>query len=133
MTRVARYLSLHAFLFASALAQAGSIEFSAAVYSSSEITTPATITLTRTGTTTAAASVLVTSTGGSATAGSDYTAVSSTVSWAAGDAASKTVNVALLDDRLVEGTETVTLGLSSATGDTLGSNSSATLNILDYE
>lgn len=133
MTRLTRFFTPFLCLLASAYAQAGSIEFSAAVYSSSEITTPATITLTRTGTTTAAASVQVTSTGGTATAGSDYTAVSATVSWAAGDAASKTVSVAIADDRLVEGTETVTLSLSSVTGDTLGGNSSATLNILDYE
>ncbi|MCB1666232.1 MAG: hypothetical protein KDI28_10655 [Pseudomonadales bacterium] len=133
MIRFARYLTLLPCLLTSALVQAGSIEFSSALYSTSEITTPATITLTRTGTTTGAASVTVTSTGGTAAAGSDYTAVSTTVSWAAGDAASKTVSVAILDDRAVEETETVILSLSAVSGDTIGTQSSTTLNIVDYE
>ena len=55
-----------------------------------------------------------------ATAGSDYTAVTTaqTVSFAAGDA-SKTVTVASLDDNLVENDETFEVRLSSPTGATL--------------
>jgi len=52
---------------------------------------------------------------GSATAGQDYTAASGTLTLAAGETA-KNVSVAVLDDTEVEGVETFTLSLSSATG-----------------
>ena len=120
-------------LCAGANLHAGSIEFSADTYTTNEITTPAVLTLTRTGVTTAAASVLVTTSNGTATAASDYTAVSITVNWPANDAANKTVSIPILDDRLAEGSETVTVTLSAATGDTLGAVSVATLTIVDYE
>ena len=115
------------------VAQAGVIEFNATTFSSNEITTPAVITLKRTGVSTGAATVLVSSANGTATAGSDYTAVAITVSWAAGDTANKTISVPILDDRIVETTETVLLSLSAVTGDTIGADSTATLSILDYE
>lgn len=115
------------------IAEAGVVEFNALIFSTNEVTTPATITLKRTGVTTGAASVLVSSSNGTATATSDYTAVATTVTWAAGDAANKTISVPILDDRLVESTETVTLSLSAVTGDTIGTDATATLNILDYE
>jgi len=112
---------------------AGSIEFSAATYTTNEITTPAVITLTRTGVTTAGASVLVSTSNGTATATNDYTAVSLTVTWAAGDAANKTVSIPILDDRVAEGSETVNIARSAVTGDTRGAVSTATLTITDYE
>ncbi len=122
-------------LCACTFAQAGVIEFNATSFSVSEAASPATatITLKRTGVTTGAATVLVTSADGTATAGTDYTALSATVSWAAGDSANKTVTVAILDDAVVEGTETVALTLSSPTGDTIGADAAATLSILDFE
>ena len=52
---------------------------------------------------------------GSATAGSDYTATSGTLRFAAGETA-KTVSVTVLDDAHDEGEETLTLRLSAATG-----------------
>ena len=52
---------------------------------------------------------------GSATAGSDYTATSGTLNFAAGETA-KTVSVPVLDDAHDEGEETLTLRLSAATG-----------------
>ncbi len=118
---------------ASAASLAGSIEFSAATYTTNEITTPAVITLTRTGVTTAGASVLVSTSNGTATATNDYTAVSLTVTWAAGDAANKTVSIPILDDRVAEGSETVNIALSAVTGDTLGAVATAALTIADYE
>ena len=120
-------------LCASANLHAGSIEFSAATYTTNEVTTPAVLTLTRTGVATAAASVLVTASNGTATVTSDYTAVSITVNWAANDVANKTVSIPILDDRVAEGSETVTVTLSAPTGDTLGAVSVATLTIVDYE
>ena len=53
---------------------------------------------------------------GTATAGVDYTATSSTLSFAAGETAQKTITVAVLDDAHDEGTETLTLTLSNARG-----------------
>lgn len=64
---------------------------------------------------------------------SDYTAVAITVTWAAGDGTNKTVSIPIIDDRLVEGTETVLLSLSAVSGDTLGPDSTATLSIVDYK
>ena len=52
---------------------------------------------------------------GTATAGADYTATSSTLSFAAGET-QKTITVAVLDDAHDEGTETLTLTLSNARG-----------------
>ena len=55
---------------------------------------------------------------GTATAGSDYTSASGTLTFAAGDT-SKTVSVAILDDAHDEGSETLTLTLSNASGATI--------------
>ena len=52
---------------------------------------------------------------GTATAGSDYTAVNGALTFAAGET-SKTVSVAVLDDAHDEGSETLTLSLSNASG-----------------
>jgi hypothetical protein len=120
-------------IFASSMVNAGTIAFSSGTYSTNEITSTAVLTLTRAGVVTSAASVVMTTSNGSATAGSDYTAVSLTVSWAAGDASNKTVSVPVLDDRLAEGPETVTATLSAVVGDTLAAPSTAVLTIVDYE
>ena len=53
---------------------------------------------------------------GSARAGSDYTAVSGTLTWGPGDGSAKTVSVPLLVDGEREGGETVELRLSQPTG-----------------
>ncbi|GEP54509.1 Calx-beta domain-containing protein [Reyranella soli] len=55
---------------------------------------------------------------GTATAGSDYTAASGTVAFAAGET-SKVVNVQVAGDTAVEANETLTLTLSSPTGATI--------------
>ncbi len=56
---------------------------------------------------------------GSAAAGADYTAASGTLTFAAGDT-EKTISVAVLDDDIDEGAETMTLRLSNAAGAVLG-------------
>ncbi len=65
---------------------------------------------------------------GTATAGSDYTATSGTLSFAPGET-TKTFTVPILDDMAGEANETVTLSLSNATNAVLGTPSSATLTI----
>ena len=73
----------------------GSIQFSASTYNVNEGSGPASITITRTGGSNGAVSVsFSTTTGGTATANTDYTVVTNqTVSFADGDAVSKTVTV----------------------------------------
>ncbi len=70
------------------------------------------------------------SAGGTAVAGTDYTPVSGTLTFAPGQT-SATFSVPLLDDALTgeASPETVSLALSARAGATLGSASSATLNI----
>ena len=86
---------------------AGTLQLSAASYSVNENGGSATITVTRSGPSTGAVGVTLTTSNGTATAGSDYTAVTQTVSFANGDTANKTVTIPILDDTLLEGNETV--------------------------
>ena len=113
---------------------AGTLQLSAASYSVNENGGSATITVTRTGGSTGAVGVTLTTSNGTATAGSDYTAVTQTVSFANGDTANKTVTIPILDDTLVEGNETVNITLSTPTGGaTLGSPATAVLTIVDND
>ena len=84
-------------------------------------------------TTTAAQSVTFTTSDGTATAGSDYTAVTVVVSFAIGES-SKTVNVPILADTVVESRETINLTLSNPTGGgTLAAQRTAVLFITDND
>lgn len=71
------------------------------------------ITLERTGTACGAIAVDLSTQDRSATAGEDYLALATTVSWAKSDATAKTVFVSLIDDDLSESTEALTLVLSN--------------------
>jgi hypothetical protein len=114
-------------------AQAGVLEFTATAFSGVEATSPMTITVKRTGVVTAAATVVVKSADVTASAGADYTALTTTLRWAAGDATDKTISLAVLDDRISEASETLTLTLSEVTGDTIGASAQTTLTIADFE
>ena len=71
-------------------------------------------------------------TDGTATAGSDYTATSGTVTFAAGET-EKTVSVPVLDDAHDEGSETLTLTLSNASGAHIEDGSATgTINNTDH-
>jgi hypothetical protein len=90
---------------------------------------PAVITITRTGGSAGAASVQIDTSNGTATAGSDYTAVSQTVTFGIGET-SKTVTIPITDDFFNEPDETVNLTLSNAGGSgALGSPTTAVLTI----
>jgi Tol biopolymer transport system component len=107
--------------------------FSAASYSVSEGAGSAVITIKRSGSTSGANTVAFITANGTATAGSDYTAVRRTVSFAAGVSA-KTVSVPIKQDTLSEGDETVSLSLSGpSSGSVLGTQKAATLTIKDDE
>ncbi|WP_016951150.1 Calx-beta domain-containing protein [Anabaena sp. PCC 7108] len=106
----------------------------AAETATGEIANPGVFTLTRTGSTTDALTVNYkndgTATNG--TDGTDYTTLTGTVTFAAGSATA-TVTVNPIDDTIVEGTETAILNLSAGTGYTLGTATSATVNIADND
>jgi hypothetical protein len=70
---------------------------------------------------------------GNATAGSDYTALSGTVTIPVNQQ-SATIDVSVLDDKIVENAESVIVSLTGATGDAdlvLGANKTATVTIAD--
>ena len=113
---------------------AGTLQFSIATFPTMEAIGPAMITVARTGG--AASNVTVhyetwAAGGGTATAGEDYTAVSGTLTFGAGDG-SQYFTVPILDDMTDEPDETVALRLTTpGGGGTLGSPATATLLIED--
>jgi uncharacterized delta-60 repeat protein len=68
---------------------------------------------------------------GTATAASDFASAASTLHWADGDSASKSITVNVTNDGADEGDETFTVSLSNPLGAALGSNSTATVTITD--
>ena len=74
----------------------------------------ATFTVTLTGATTQSTTVAFATQDGTALAGSDYTAVSGTLTFAPGET-TKTITVPILNDAVYEGPETFTVNLSSPT------------------
>jgi hypothetical protein len=110
------------------------LQFTAATFTASEGTATATITVTRTGASTGPASVQFEALRGSATPGQDFTPVTGTLTWAAGDRNPKTFTVAILNDTLREPTERLGLVLRNPSGGAaLGSQSTAVLAITDNE
>ena len=103
--------------------------------SAAETLAPATnlgsYTLTRTGSTVSALTVNV-ALSGTATNGTDYTTIPTTVTFAAGSATA-VVPLNVIDDTLFEGTETAILTIGTGTGYTVGTTPSANVNIADNE
>uniref|UniRef100_A0A7C3VF21 Calx-beta domain-containing protein n=1 Tax=Planktothricoides sp. SpSt-374 TaxID=2282167 RepID=A0A7C3VF21_9CYAN len=114
-------------------APAGTLQFSAPSFTVQEDgTVVQAITVTRTGGSSGEVSATVSLTDGTATAPSDYDNTPLTVTFADGDTAAKTVVVPVVQDALVEGTETVNLTLANVTGGAVvGTQNTATLNIND--
>ncbi|RYX84047.1 hypothetical protein EON83_11950 [bacterium] len=115
-------------------APASAFNFSPVQPSVTESAGQATLTITRTGDTTYAASVTVKTANETAIAGADYTAVSTVVSFPA-NVTSRTVPVSIFNDSVNEADETFTATLSAPTTAigvvTLGANPVATVTILD--
>ena len=110
----------------------GALQFSAPTFSVAEGAGTATITVTRTGGSDGAVGVTYATADGSATSGSDYTATTGSLSWVAGDSASKSFTVPITNDGTTEINETVALSLSAVTGGaTLGAPANAILTIVD--
>ena len=109
----------------------GTLQFAAANYMVGEGSGTATISVTRIGGTTGAATVDYATSDGTATSGADYAANMGTLSWANGDGATKTFDVVIIGDADVEVDETVNLTLSNATGAGLGAPAAALITIED--
>jgi hypothetical protein len=108
------------------------VVFSLASYSVTENAGPAIITVNLSGASAQTITVNYATSNGSATAGSDYTAASGTLTFNPGDL-TQTFNVAITDDSVYEGPETVNLALSIPGNATLGSQNIAVLTINDNE
>jgi uncharacterized delta-60 repeat protein len=81
-----------------------------------------------------AASVDYSTSSGTATAGADFTATRGTLTWAAGDPATKTIHIPISDDSQDEPDETFTVSLSNPSGGfPLGPNSVTTVMIVDND
>ncbi|HKU13199.1 MAG TPA: Calx-beta domain-containing protein [Steroidobacteraceae bacterium] len=99
-----------------ALGAPGTLQLKATVLAVSESAGKIDIAVTRTGGSVGALSVTVTAEDGSATAGQDFAATTTTVQFADGDTADKIVSIALIDDAVPEGNETFKVSMTSAAG-----------------
>lgn len=110
---------------------ATSLQFAAASMDVAEAAGVATVTVTRHGPFCSGASVEYATADGTATAGVDYTAASGTLTFAAGEG-SKTFEVGILDDGVVDPGERIQLTLSNpAGGPALGNPNTAVVVIVD--
>lgn len=118
-------------LINAALAVGGAqVSFSGANYSASEASGQAAISLTRIGDTSAPSSVTVSTADGTALAGTDYIATSTTLSFAAGQSTAL-VQIPITDTHITGGQKTLTLTLSGpSAGTSVTSPATATLAIL---
>jgi len=112
---------------------AATISFEYATYTCNESDGTVTITVLMSGSPTARVVSVGYATGdGSATAGSDYTATSGTLTWQANEAGTtKSFTVTILDDSIVEGTEVFFVILSSPVNGAIVRYPVAAVNILD--
>ncbi len=118
-------------VFSGVAVQAGSLAFSSAGTSAAEGGN-AHVLVRRTGGSGGAISVNFQTLPGTATAGTDFTTTSGTLTWAAGDTAPKTISLPLTSDSDVEGSETFSLALAIPLGGTqLGTTTTCTVTILD--
>jgi hypothetical protein len=112
------------------VAVAGAVAFDAATASINENAGTASINVTRSGGSDGAVSVHYATADGSATAGSDYTATTGTLTWNDGDATSRTIVVPITDDALVEAPESFVVNLDTPQGGVaLGNPASTTVTI----
>ncbi len=108
------------------------VQFSAANFPAAENAGFINVTVSRGGDTTGASSVAYATSNGTAKEGKDYVAAVGAVSFAAGET-SKTFPVLVIDNAFVDGTRTINLTLSGATGATLAPQSTATVTIADND
>jgi Ca2+-binding RTX toxin-like protein len=115
-------------------AKPGTLAFSSTTYSVNEDgTVVAAVTVTRTGGSDGAVGATIFLSDSTATLSNDYSSSAVSVSFANGET-SKIVNIPIINDLLVEGSETVNLTLASLYGGaTIGTQQTATLTIIDND
>lgn len=106
------------------------VEFEATAVSVDEGAGTVTLMVRRVGPTSAGASVNYSTSSDSARSGRDFAAASGTLTWAAGETASKAFTVTVLEDITREGAESFTVKLASPVGATLGLDKTARVTIL---
>lgn len=107
----------------------GNITLSSTNYITSETSGTVTLTVIRSGSTNAAASINYATANGTATAGVDYTTTTGTLSWSTNQNTAQTITVPILNSGAISGTRVFTVSLSGASsGVTLGTTS-ATVTI----
>lgn len=94
--------------------------------------TALTFTVTRSGVTSASVTVNYAAANGTASAGSDYTATSGTLTFAAGET-SKTISVPTVNDTIPEPAKTVLMNLSAATGGAIITRAQASGTVNDND
>jgi hypothetical protein len=111
----------------------GSLQFNQALYTVRESVSPVTVTVTRTGGAASGVTVNYAVANGTAVGGTNFTATSGTLTFAAGQS-TLTFTVPILDDGVPTGDLAASLVLSApGGGGVLGARSTATLKILDNE
>jgi parallel beta-helix repeat protein len=110
------------------ITEPGVLSFASAIISASENAGCVVVAVHRTDGNSGEVTVHYTTVGGTATPGVDYTPTSGTLTFADGET-TKTFCVPVLNDSLIEGTETIGLLLSDATGGALLGNGSSVLNV----
>jgi hypothetical protein len=106
------------------------LQFSIASTNLTESATTLTFTVTRTGATNGTSTVTYNTSATSASPGTDYTAATGTLTFAPGDT-TKTVNISVLNDSVVESNESFKFILSSPTGAVLGILNTITITLVD--
>ena len=114
-------------------AMPGTLRFKSAAHTVSEGGGSTRILVSRIGGSYGTASFNYDTSSGTATAGSDYTAVSGRLNWSDGDTADKSFDVPIINDSVYEGNEQFTANLSGASGAGMGSHRSTTVTITDDE
>ncbi|RLJ21373.1 hypothetical protein DJ030_04440 [bacterium endosymbiont of Escarpia laminata] len=112
---------------------AGTLDLSEANYPVNENDGSVSVTVNRTGGSFGAITVDYATSNGTATSGSDYQAINSTLTFAENEY-SKVIAINLLDDLVYEGSESFSITLSNAGGGaTLGTTTTASIDITDNE
>jgi hypothetical protein len=110
----------------------GTLQFAATSYNATEGTI-VNIFVTRSDGSDGIVSVDYATVDGDAVGGSDYAAANSTLTWSDGLSGNQTISIAITDDVTVEPSESFTVTLSNVSRAALGTNSSATVNIIDND
>jgi len=114
------------------VSHSGTVTFNSPTYNIDEKDGTVAITVIRKDGNSGAVSIEYATSNGTASAGSDYSAASGRLQWADGETDSKTFNVSVKNDPVVESNETINITLSNIDGGAiLGSPSAAILTILD--